>query len=178
MFEFAIALLMAAMTRSLEGTLVRIENTKPAQLMVNASRQFQTFPVAKRVVVERETSFGCTGAGTTKRIALADLTPGEYVRLQIDAQGRATRAHAVACLERAKVRSVSGSNVVLEDGTQLTIGSILRFVNERGKPSATATVRPGESVLLFRHLQTRNIYRFSAEPRPRRQARVRKPALK
>jgi hypothetical protein len=175
---FAIALLMTAMTRSLDGTLVKVENTKPAHLMVRAENQFQTFAVAKRVVVDRETSFGCTGAATTRRINLADLTPGEYVRLQIDAQGRVTRAHAVACVERAKVRSVSGSNVVLEDGTQLTIGSILRFVNERGKPSATATVRPGESVLLFRHPETKNIYRFSAEPRSTRQARARKPALK
>jgi hypothetical protein len=180
MFGFAIALLMSAMIRSLDGTLMKIDLAKPAQLMVNVSRQFQTFPAAKRVVVERETSFGCTGAATTRRIDLADLTPGEYVRLQIDSQGRVTRAHAVACLERAKVRSVSGSNVVLQDGTQLTIGSILRFVNERGKPFATATVRPGQSVLLFRHPQTRNIYRFSAEPGSRRQvsARARKAALK
>ena len=180
MFEagFVIALTLTAMTRSLDGTLMKIDLAKPAQLMVNANRQFQTFPVAKRMVVDRKTSFGCTGAATTTRIDLADLTPGEYVRLQIDAQGRVTHAHAVACVERAKVRSVSGSNVVLEDGTQLAIGSILRFVNERGKPSATATVRPGENVLLFRHPQTRNIYRFSAEPRSRRQARARKTATK
>lgn len=69
----------------------------------------------------------------------------------------------MTCVERAKVRSVNGSSVVLEDGTTLTIGSVLRFVNEKGEPSATATVRPGESVLLFRHPETRNIYRFSTE---------------
>src|SRR5207253_6428427 len=142
MFEagFAIALLLTVMPRSLDGTLMKID---VSQLMVNVNRQFQTFPVAKRIVVDRETRLGCTGAATTRPIDLADLTPGEYVRLQIDARGRVTRAHAVACVERAKVRSASGSNVVLEDGTPLTIGSILRFVNERGKPSATATVRPG-----------------------------------
>lgn len=161
---FAIALLMAAMNRSLDGTLVKIDLARPAQLMVNANRQFQTFAVEKRMVADRETSFGCTGAATTTRIDLADLTPGEYVHLQIDGQGRVTHVHAVACIERAKVRSASGSNVVLEDGTQLTIGSILRFVNERGKPSATAALRPGESVLLFRHPKSRNIYRFSADP--------------
>jgi hypothetical protein len=172
---FAIALVFAAMTRSLDGTLVKIDLARPAQLMVNSSRQFQTFPVAKRMVVDRKTSFGCTGAATTTPIDLADLTPGEYVRLQIDAQGRVTHAHAVACVEPAKVRSVSGSNVVLEDGTQLAIGSILRFVDERGKPSATATVRPGETVLLFRHPETQNIYRISAQPRSRR-ARARKRA--
>ncbi len=169
---FAIALVLTAMTRSLEGTLVAI-NATPAQLTVNANRQFQTFPVTKRAVIERESSFAGDAAATTTRIDLADLTPGEYVRLQIDAQGRVTHARAVARLERAKVRSVNGSTVVLEDGTTLTIGSVLRFVNERGKPSATATVRPGESVLLFRHPQTRNIYRFSAEPHARRQRSTR-----
>ena len=162
---FAIALVLTAMTRSLEGTLMAISDAKPAQLTVNADRQFQTFAVAKRVVVNRESSFAGDAAATTARIKLADLTPGEYVRLQIDAQGRVTNARAVARVEWAKVRSVSGSSVVLEDGTTLTIGSVLRFVNERGKPSATATVLPGESVLLFRHPQTRNIYRFSAERR-------------
>jgi len=162
---FAIQLMFAAMTRPLDGTLVSIE---PTQLMVRAERQFQTFAIARRAVVERESSFAGDAAATTARIKLADLTPGEYVRLQIDAQGRVTHARAVVRFERAKVRSVSGSSVVLEDGTTLTIGSVLRFVNERGEPSTTATVRPGESVILFHHPQSRNIYRFSAEPRSRR----------
>jgi hypothetical protein len=161
---FTIPLMFAAMTRSLDGTLVAV---KPTELMVRAESQFQTFAVARRVVVERESSFAGHAAATTARIELADLTPGEYARLQIDAQGQVTHARAVALVEPAKVRSVRGSNVVLEDGTTLTIGSVLRFVNEKGKPSATATVRPGDSVLLFRHPQTGNIYRFSAEPRVR-----------
>jgi hypothetical protein len=172
---FAIALVFAAMTRSLDGTLVKIDLARPAQLMVNANRQFQTFPVAKRMVVERESTFAGDATAMRARIDLADLTPGEYVRLQIDAQGQVTHVRAVVRLERAKVRSASGSNVVLEDGTQLAIGSILRFVDERGRPSATATVRPGDTVLLFRHPETQNIYRFSAEPRSRR-ARARKRA--
>ncbi len=173
----AIALVLTAIARSLEGTLSSIDTAKPAQLMVRAERQFQTFAVARRVVVDRESSFA-GAAATTARIALADLTPGEYVRLQIDAQGRVTHARAIARVERVKVRSVRGSSVVLENGTTLTIGSVLRFVNEKGKPSATATVRPGESVLLFRHPHTKNIYRFAAERRvPRRgSARIRKRA--
>jgi len=158
---FAIALTLTAMTRSLEGTLVAV-SAKPAQLTANISRQFQTFPVARRAVIERETRFAGNARAMTTRIALADLTPGEYVRLQIDARGRVNHAHAIARLERAKVRSVSGSTVVLENGTTLTIGSVLRFVDKRGKPSATATVRPGETVLLFHHPQSGNIYRFAA----------------
>jgi hypothetical protein len=165
---FAIPVVFAAMARLLDGTLMEI---KPNQLMVNAQRQFQTFPVARRVVVERESTFADATTATTSRIRLADLTPGEYVRLQIDAQGRVTHARAVARLERARVRSVSGSSVVLEDGTTLTIGSVLRFVNERGKPSATVTVRPGDSVILYRHPQSRNIYRISAVPRSPARAR-------
>ncbi len=169
---FAVALLFTAVTRSLEGTLVSINDAKPAQLTLNADRQFQTFALAKRPVIERESRFADGAAATTGRIDLDDLTPGEYVRLQIDAQEHVTRAHAIAAVERAKVRSVDGSTVVLEDGTTLTIGSVLRFVNERGKPSATATVHPGETVLLFRHPETRNIYRFSAEPRSRLKKRT------
>jgi hypothetical protein len=174
MFEaaFAIALVLTAPTRSLDGTLVRIDNGNPSQIVIRAEGQFQTFALTKRVVVDRESSFANDAAARTARIQLADLTPGEYVRLQIDAQGQVTKARAVATLERAKVRSANGSSVVLEDGTTLTIGSVLRFVNERGKPSPTATVRSGESVLLFRHPQTRNIYRFSAEPRIRLRKRA------
>ncbi len=162
---FAIALGMATMNRPLEGTLMKVEDAKPSRLVVNVSRQFQTFTVATRAVIEREST--CAGQAKTARIDVADLTPGEYVRMDVDRQGRVTHARAIARVERAKVRSVNGNTVVLEDGTTLTIGSVLRFVDSRGKPSATATVRPGESVILFRHPQTRNIYRFAAKPRRR-----------
>ena len=174
----AIALVFAAVARSLSGTVVSIEPSRPAKLMVQAEGQFQTFAVARRAVIERETKFKDDSAATKARIGLSDLTPGEYVKLDIGAKGRVTHALAVVLLERAKVRSVNGSSVVLEDGTTLTIGSVLRFVTEEGKPSATATVRPGESVLLFRHPETRNIYRFSPEPhsRPHGSARAHKRA--
>lgn len=162
---FAIALLLAGMSRALEGTLVAIDDAKPPRLTVNADRQFQTFALAARVAVDRESRIAGDAAATIERIKPAELTPGEYVRLQIDAQERVSQVRAVARVERARVRSANGSSVVLEDGTTLTIGSVLRFVDERGKPSAIATVRPGEGVLLFRHPRTGNIYRFSAEPR-------------
>jgi hypothetical protein len=171
----AITLLFAAATRSLTGTLVSVETTTPRKIMVHAENQFQTFPVPARAVIERESRLV---APTTARVDLSDLTPGEYVKLEIDTKGRVKHARAVANLERAKVRSVSGSAVELEDGTTLTIGSVLRFVTAEGKPSATATVRPGETVLLFRHPETGNIYRFAAEPvsKPHRSARARKRA--
>ena len=174
----AIALVFAAVTRSLSGTIVAIEPTTPPKLMVQAEGQFQTFVVARGAVIERESKFTDDSAATKAKIGLSDLTPGEYVKLEIDAKGRVTHALAVVLLERAKVRSVNGSSVVLDDGTTLTIGSVLRFVTEEGKPSATPTVRPGESVLLFRHPETRNIYRFSPEPhsRPHGSARARKRA--
>ncbi len=161
---FAAILLSATANRPLDGTLVSIENARPTKLMVNAGRQFQTFTMAERAVVERQTRFAPGGAATTTTIDRLDLTPGEYVRLEFDAKGVVKSARAVVIIERAKVRSASGSNVVLEDGTTLAIGSVLRFVTADGKVSAAATVHPGESVLLFRHPETRNIYRFSAEP--------------
>ena len=159
----------AATVRSLSGTISVVEDTRPARVMVRADRQFQTFQIAERAIIERQTSFAGRGASTTVPIDPLDLTPGESVRLQLDAQDRIVRARAIALLERANVRSAGGRTVVLEDGTRLTIGSLLRFVTADGKPSATATVRPGESVVLFRHPETRNIYRFSAlanVPRP------------
>jgi hypothetical protein len=152
------------MTRLLSGTLVSIETTTPPKVMVRAEGQFQTLPVAKGAAVERESSFVGGAEAKTERIGLSDLTPGEYVVLGIDGSGRVKHVRAVVCVERAKVRSASGASVVLEDGTTLTIGSVLRFVTAEGKPSAMATVRPGETILLFRHPQTRNIYRISAEP--------------
>lgn len=164
---FAVAFMIAVMTRSVEGTLMKVESTKPVQLMVNVDRQFQTFVVAKNVVAERESTLSGDVAPTTVRVELGDLTPGELLRLQLDAKGRVTRARAIAHVEREKVSSVDGATVVLEDGTTLRIGSTLRFVDERGKQSGTATVRPGDTVLVFRHPQTRNIYRLSAMPRSR-----------
>jgi hypothetical protein len=164
MFEaaLAIAFALAGSIRSLSGTVVTIDTGSPAVLMVRAESQFQSFPLAEQAVVERESRFVGSAAAATTRIDRSDLTPGEYVKLEIDA-GVVTHVRAVVSIERVKVRSASGNNVVLEDGTKLTIGSVLRFVTSEGKPSATATVRPGESVLLFRHPETRNIYRFSAE---------------
>jgi len=160
----AIALLSAAMTKPLSGTLVEVHTEKPARLMVRAEQQFQTFPVAEGAVIERSSRL-TGGAASSSRVPLSDLTPGEFVELEIDPEGRLTHARAVASIERARVRSASGATVTLEDGTTLTIGSVLRFVNAGGKPSATADVRPGETVLLFRHPETRNVYRFAAEPR-------------
>jgi hypothetical protein len=171
----AAMLASAAPIRSLSGTLAVIEGERPTKLMVHAESQFQTFPLAERAVVERESRFAGERAATTKPIDRSDLTPGEFVRLELDAAGRITRARAVVVLERAKVRSASGVSVVLEDGTTLTIGSVLRFVTADGKPSETATVRAGESVLLFRHPETRNIYRFSAEARASKRAKTPKP---
>jgi hypothetical protein len=169
---FAFALLLMGMTRSLEGTVMKVDVAKPAHVMVNVARQFQTFPLSDRAVVERETRFAGKRAATT-RVDLADVTPGEFVRLQLNSRGEVTCVHGIARVERAKVRSVEGSTVVLEDGETLTIGSVLRFVDERGNPSATATVRPGDTVLLFHHLQTGNVYRFAAEPHTKRKATVR-----
>jgi hypothetical protein len=65
--------------------------------------------------------------------AMARLLDGTLMEIK---PNRVKHARAVARLERAKVRSVSGSSVVLEDATTITIGSVLRFMNERGKPSA------------------------------------------
>ena len=162
----AAMLASAAPPRSLRGTLAVIEGERPTKLMVHAEGQFQTFAMAEKAVVQRESTFvGESAKKATTTIDRSDLTPGEYVRLELDAKGRVTRVRAVVLLERAKVRSASGSSVVLEDGTTLTIGSVLRFVAADGKPKATAAVRPGESVVLFRHPETRNIYRFSVEPR-------------
>ncbi len=162
----AVALLFGTVTHSLDGTLVSIKEAAPAQITLNADRQFQTLTVGKRAVIERESDFSDGRPATTQRIALSDLTPGESVRLQIDAQGCVTRVHAVAEVERARVRSVEGNTIVLEDGTALTIGSVLRFVDERGKPSATPAVHAGETVLLYRHPETKNVYRITSVPRP------------
>ena len=164
---FALAFIVSAMTRSAEGTLMKVESTAPVQLMVNVDRQFQTFVVGKDAVAERESTVSGEAAPTRVRIEIGDLTPGEFLHLQMDAKGRVTRARAIAQVDREKVRSVDGASIVLQDGTALTIGSTLRYVDEHGKQSGTATVRPGDTVLVFRHPQTRNIYRFTAMPRSR-----------
>lgn len=157
----------AGASRSLEGTLVSIEDARPVKITVHADSQFQVFPLARRAAVERESRLPGDAAPRTAPIDPSDLTPGEFVRLEIDAHGTVTRARAVALLERASVRSAQGARVVLEDGTTLTIGSVLRFVGADGKPSATAALRSGESVVLFRHPETRNIYRFGVDSLPR-----------
>ncbi len=174
----AIAFVFAATTRSLTGTFMTLGDpfepptaaSARSKITVNVERQFQTFAMAGRAVIERESNFAGGGAATTARIDLSDLTPGEYVKLDRDARGRVTHVRAIASVEKAKVRSAHGNSVVLEDGTTLAIGSVLRFVTAEGTPSATATVRPGESVLLFRNPETRILYRFAAEARPGKRA--------
>jgi hypothetical protein len=172
---FAAMFASAAAIQSLSGTLSWVKDGRPTKLMVRAEGQFQTFLMAERAVVERESSFAGESESKTAPIDRLDLTPGESVKLEINAEGKVTRARAVVLLERAKVRSASGRSVVLEDGTALTIGTVLRFVTADGKPSATATLRPGESVVLFRHPETQNIYRFCAEPRARKRAETPRP---
>lgn len=174
MFTTGLAILFAsaAATRSLSGNVSVVEDTRPRKLMVRAESQFQTFLMAERAIVERETRFAGERASTTVPIEPMDLTPGESVRLELDAQDRVIRARAVAQVERAKVRASRGSTVVLDDGTTLTISSVLRFLTAEGRQSATATVRPGESVLLFRNPETRIIYRFCAEPRAPERAKT------
>lgn len=151
-------LLFAAITRSVDGTIMTVD-VNPPRLMANVRRQFQTFEFAKGAVIERE------ACSRTTKIPLADLTPGELVRLDLDSAGHVTRAHAIANVETAKVRSVSGSNIVLEDGRTFTVSTVLRFVDAKGKPSAKVTARPGESVLLFHHPETENVYRINAQGR-------------
>jgi hypothetical protein len=164
---FAVALMFAAMTQSLEGTLMTVDTSRPVQLMVNIDRQFQTFAAAKGAVAERDSTLQGDTTPVRVRIEFGDLTPGEFVRLQLNSARRVTRARAIAVLERKRARSVDGATVVLEDGTTLTISSVLRYVDERGNESAIATVRPGDLVQVFRNPVTRNIYRFSAMPRSR-----------
>jgi len=161
------ALLFATMARSLTGTLVSFESGPPARLVVRAEQQFQTFDLSPDAEIERDSTFEAGDGKKIARIDAADLTPGEYVDLSIDADGHVAHVKAAARIERAKVASAAGPEIVLEDGTKLTIGSILRFVDAEGKPSPTATVQSGDSVLLFRHPVTRNIYRVDAGEPPK-----------
>lgn len=151
---FAIAILFAAMTHSAEGTLMTVD-ANASRIMANVSRQFETFDVTKGAVIRRGKD--C--------IPLSDLTPGEFVRLDIDAAGRVTGVLAIVRIEPAKVRSVSGESIVLDDGRTFTVSSVLRFVGTDGKPSAKPAVKPGDRVLLFHHPQTGNVYRINAQRR-------------
>jgi len=167
---FGIAFLLTVVTHTVEGTVVSVNGVPavtegPAEpgapfLLINTGHQFQTFDVRRRARIERESRFDGERPATA-RIALTGLTPGEFVRLDVDPSNRVTRARAIARVERARVRSAGGDSVVLEDGRTLTISTILRYVDGRGKPSARVTVRPGDTVLLFHHLQTGNVYRFA-----------------
>jgi hypothetical protein len=151
---------------------MEIDAGTPGRLTLRAEGQVQTFPLAGKAAIERKSKVE-GGSATTARIDLSDLTPGEFVELRIDSGGRITQARAVVSVERTKVRSAEGNRVVLEDGTSLEIGSTLLFVTAEGKPSPTATVRPGETIVLFRHPETRNIYRIAAEPRAKAQSPAR-----
>lgn len=150
----AAGLVLAAMTHMVEGTVMTVE-LNPPRLMANVSRQFQTYGFAAHAVIERES------CSRTEKIPLSDLTPGEFVKLDLDGAGHVTRAHAIANVETAKVRAVNGNDIVLEDGRTFTIGSVLRFTGKR-------RARAGDSVLLFHHPQTNNVYRISEAAAARR----------
>jgi hypothetical protein len=160
-------ILLAAAPRSLSGTLVSIDtDARPVTLMVHAERQFQTFVVTDDALAKRETKSAGGAAGVSSAIPLPDLTPGELVHLRIDAAGRVDHIQAVAVVERARVRTARGATVELENGTKLVISSVLRFVDQDGKRSSSASVKPGQTVILFRQPHDANVYRLSAEPRP------------
>ena len=102
--------------------------------------------------------------GPAAPLSLANLVPGEEVRLSLGAAGEVTQIDSQAYLTAVKVRSADGNRIVLDDwqGTALNIGPEMRYISRGGTPSAGADVRLGETVVLFVSPTGQAVYQVSA----------------
>jgi hypothetical protein len=155
--------------RSVSGTVVKVDPTAPASITLRVGTGFRTFVVDADTPLMRQTT-GVVQAGATPQFGpgvalndIAELAPGEEVRVRTDDEGQVIDITSQVSLVTARVRSVQGNQIVLDDarGTTLTTGPNLRFVDARGRTVPTASLQAGQTITLYIAPSTRRIYQIS-----------------
>lgn len=151
------------------GSVVKVDTNQPATITIRTNNRNRTYELSRDAVVERKPllSGGNTNNpryGSITRLELAAIQTGESVEVTLDDANRVRRLTAMPQVHVAKVRSVTGGRIVLDDarGTVINIGNQVRFLNARGRETATPRLRAGDEVVLFVSPDTRVIYQVSA----------------
>lgn len=155
--------------QTLNGTLVKVENTNPPGVTVSVEGALRTLPLLPNALILRQLSVAPTATATPvkqtpRQINRAALTSGDPVRIVLNEAGRVTQLISTATVIVARVQFAAGDQIVLEDerDTTLTIGPNLRYVDPQGKSATSVTLTPGQSVGLYISRLSRTIYQVSA----------------
>jgi len=95
-------------------------------------------------------------------VELGAIAPNEEVALTLNAQNQVTQIAVQSILQTARVRSVRGNQVVLDNGLVVTVSNVLRYLNAQGQATTTVDVRPGDAVAVFLRPSTNAVYQISA----------------
>lgn len=149
------------------GTVQRVDTEFPARIVLREGQQVRALELAQNVVAYRQTSVG-VGAnnrpafGPSVPIELSSIVPNEEVTVSLNAQNQVTQIVAQRSIQTARVRSVQGNQVVLDNGLTIPINAFVRYVGATGQPSTTPDVRAGQTVAVFVRPSTNAVYQISA----------------
>jgi hypothetical protein len=148
------------------GVVQRVDAQAPARIVVREGQQVRAYDLAGNVNVFRQ-STGSSGAGNPAfgprvPIELEGIAPNEEVALTLNAQNQVTQIAVQSILQTARVRSVRGNQVVLDNGLVVTVSNVLRYLNAQGQAGTAIDVRPGDAVAVFLRPSTNAVYQISA----------------
>ncbi|MDF2439718.1 MAG: hypothetical protein JWN98_702 [Abditibacteriota bacterium] len=149
------------------GTVQRVDTEFPARIVLREGQQVRALELAQNVVAYRQTSIG-TGVnnrpayGPSVPIELSSIVPNEEVTVSLNAQNQVTQIVAQRAVQTARVRSVQGNQIVLDNGLAVPINSFVRYISPTGQASQTVDVRAGQTVAIFVRPSTNAVYQISA----------------
>jgi len=153
----------------INGTVVRVDNNATPRIVVATGGQLKTYNVGANALVLRQISVASSLTSTpikqgAKPIEFSALSPGNDVRLTLDASNSVVQILTSATIIIARVQYAGGSQIILDDDrdTTLTIGETISYTDPNGRESRTANLSGGQNVALFLSRETKSIYRVSS----------------
>jgi hypothetical protein len=141
--------------------LERVDTQDPARVVVRDNGALRSYDLAANAEAFRQVGSGAQ-FGPLVPIELTDLRAGEDVRIT-QANGLVTQIVARRSVRGARVRSVNGNRIVLDDGTTVTVSQRVRFFDAEGRESTIpANLTPNTPVALYVRPSTGVVYAVSA----------------
>ncbi len=142
-------------------TLERVDLNEPPRIVVRENGALRSYEMAANAEAYRQIGSGAA-FGPLAPVELSDLKPGEDVKLS-QANGLVTQIVAQRSVRSAHVQSVNGNQIVLDDGTALTVSNRVRFFDVEGREATIpANLAPGTPIALYVRPQTGIVYGVSA----------------
>jgi hypothetical protein len=149
--------------RTMTGVVQRVDTEFPARIVVREGQQVRALDLAENVNVYRQSGGGTANQpGPSVPIELGNLAANEEVVLTLNPQNQVTQIAVQSLLQSARVRSVRGNQVVLDNGLVVTVSNVLRYVNAQGQATNTVDLKPGDPVAVFVRPSTNVVYQLSA----------------